>query len=141
MASVLAFLIGLALNMVLATVAVIAALIYKVRVCVRANLQLVLRHDLSCAALIGPTPSSGSFTLEFVVVATAAVLPLIVVGIALTMLVFGENAQVKPNDFTTPIGMAIGIFGVPLSGIPLVIWLCSRTVAKSPQECWPAGTC
>jgi hypothetical protein len=140
MATTIAFLIGLALNILLATIAVIAALICKVRVCVRANLQLTLRHDLSRAAQIGPMPSGSSFTLEFVVVATAVVLPLILIGIAFTMLVVGEKAQVKPNDIITPLIVAIGICGIPLSGIPLVIWLCSRTVAKSPQECWPAGT-
>jgi hypothetical protein len=134
----LAFLAGLLLNTILGIVAVIAALVCKVRVYVRADLQMVLRYDLKRAALIGPSPRNSS-KIEFIVAATAAIVPLILIGTTLAMFVLGENLGGQ-HGFEPLIGIAI-IFGVPLSGIPLVVWLCSRVVSESPRESWPPGTC
>jgi len=139
-ASLLTLVAGLVLNSLIALVAVVAALCCRVRVCVRANLRTTTLNDLSRAAEIGPS-SRTPFSLEFIVVATAMILPLIIFGIMLLMICLGNgNAAVPPKGFTVVFAIAT-MFGVPLSAVPIVGWLCSRVVAKSPQDCWPAGTC
>jgi hypothetical protein len=79
MAALLALLVGLVLNTLIGGIAVVAALVCKVRVWIRTNLRGLLRNDLTRAAYIGPSPQT-RLSLEFAVVATAVLVPLVILG-------------------------------------------------------------
>jgi hypothetical protein len=143
--SMLSFAAYIVISSLIALTAVIAALATRVRVCVRTNLKSMLRNELSRAAQFGAV-QKGPFRIEFLVVVSAAIVPLITVGMTLLVLLLtlaGDNGAAHPKNVNTIlviIACVVGL-GLPLIAIPIAGWLYPRVVAKSPQECWPAGTC
>lgn len=135
----LALLAGLLLNSLIGVAAVVAALVCKVRVCVQSDLRTAMHGDLSAAVLFGPRRNSTN--LGFIVVATAVVFPLAIAGaIVFAIVTWDRNANAAVNTVEVVVGL-FASFAVPLAAIPLLGWLSSRIIARSPQECWPPGTC
>ena len=139
-ATVMAFLAGLVLNSLIGVIAVTAAIIYGVRAWVQSNLRTVVRGDLSRASQIGPSPRQ---TLNFgvVVVITAMLLPVIVaLTVAMSMATMDKKANPHVDDSQVMLWLFV-LFAGPLIVYVFCKWLTARVIAKSPQECWPPGTC
>jgi hypothetical protein len=137
-ATMLAGVGGVVATTLLGLGAICAALYYKIRVWVHPRLRAATHGDLRLVARL-TAPQSG-FNHAVFVVATAVVTPILVGGaVGLTALMIGKNCK---ECESVPVKIALAAYVIaPVALIPCYMWLSSRIIARSPQECWPEMTC
>jgi hypothetical protein len=128
LATLWAFAGGLTLSTLIGFCAICAAVLHKLRIWISPSLRHATNNDLRLAADFGWDPKNGA-NYAVVVIATTLMVPLTVIGAA---------CLISPRG--GELAGAIAVFGVPAAGIPVYIWISSRIIARSPQECWPAET-
>jgi hypothetical protein len=129
---------GVTLNTLVGLAATCAAVVCKVRVWVHPHLRRKIGGDLRLVA--GLKSYQRGFNYAIFVVGTALVFPVVSVAmLGIAALTIGKNPR-EVATFPTMIFEFAAILGGPIAMIPCYAWLSSRIIARSPQECWTAGT-
>ena len=127
---------GIIFNSIFGLVAIGAAVFYKVRIWVHPRLRQQVQGDLRLVASL--TPFQIRINYAIFVVATALLVLPVIADVAYFAYLTAGNAII--TDTGKIIFMVIVLIGGPICMVPCYAWLSSRIIARSPCECWPAGT-
>lgn len=128
-------LLGFLLNTLTGFVAVCTALFCGVRVWVHPDLHTMLHADLGLVSGLNPRWSGVNHAIF--VVATAMAFPLLVFGFILLCILPLDKDHVAIESLSViPLSSAF-LLGGAIAMVACYVWLSSRIIARTPQDCWP----
>lgn len=130
--TLVALLVGVVTSTLLGYRAIYAAMRHRVRVWVHPRLRDKVDGDLRHAGQL--TTREAGFNHAIFVVATTMFFP--VVAIVTGLLIAVTATPEKNQDLTIGYVLVGLMFGAPVALIPVYVWLSSRIIARTPQECW-----